>query len=373
MNFLGKVLFKHKGEVPANTTINIPSGCTQIYDGAITGKEGLVGVNIPSSVSKIASGAFNNCPDLQTITVDAANSAYDSRNNCNAVIETATSTLIQGCSSTTIPNNVTSIGASAFYGNWTKDEILVPNQIDSIAGSAFRGNNNVKSILIGKGLRKIGSYAFAQLSQVKEITVAAGNTYFDSRNNCNAIIEKATNTLVVGCSGTTIPKTVKTIGEYVFYGNGNESFTSLVVPSSVEEIKTYAFENLSHLRNITIGENVKTFGNYILYGCKSLEAIESLNGFPDDIDEKVFDSGNKDFSIFDNVTLYVPVGCRNNYRLATGWSNFKNIVEGTFGDGIDNVLATQLENEVIYSPTGIRLSAPKRGINIINGKKLLVR
>lgn len=356
INYIGKVLYLHKGKVPANTTINIPAGCTQIYNGAFTGKVGLVGVNIPASVTKIASGAFCQCPYLQTITVDASNPAYDSRNNCNAVIETATNTLIQGCSSTTIPNNVTSIGASAFNGNWTKDEILVPNQIDSIARSAFRGNNNVKSILIGKGLRKIDSYAFTTLPQLKEITVATTNPYFDSRDNCNAIIEKTTNALVVGCTGTIIPNTVKTIGEDAFYGNGNESFTSLVVPSSVEEIKAFAFEYLSHLRNITIGENVKTFGNYILYGCKSLEAIESLNGFPDDIDEKVFDSGNKDFSIFDNVTLYVPVGCRNNYRLATGWSNFKNIVEGPMEDDTD-MLRGDANGDGIVSVTDIVATA----------------
>lgn len=370
MNFIGKVLLNYKGEMPANTIIEIPEGCTQVYSG-ISNQSGLVGLRIPSSCVSITTST--NCPNLQTITVDASNSVYDSRNNCNAIIEKATNTLLHGCSNTTIPTNVTSIGSYAFYGNWTKDEILIPNQIDSIASDAFRNCSNVKSILIGKGLRKLGSYAFAQLPRLREIAVSTSNPYFDSRDNCNAIIEKATNALIVGCAGTTIPNSVNTIGSYAYYGNGDEDFTSLVIPNSVEEIKSCAFYDLPYLREVSIGANVKTFGNYMFYKCTSLEAIESLNGFPDDINEKVFDSGDKDFSIYDNVTLYVPAGCRNNYRLATGWSNFKNIVEGSLVVGVDDVLTPQPQEEVIYSPTGVRLAAPQRGVNIVNGRKLLVK
>lgn len=374
MNFFGKVLFNYKGEMPVNTTINIPAGCTQIYTkDSFAGREGLIGINIPASLTEIPEGAFKECPNLQKITVDASNPVYDSRNNCNAVIKTATNTLIQGCSSTTIPTNVTSIGSEAFYGNWTKDEIIIPNQIDSIGYRVFCKCPNVKSILIGKGLRTLWLGSLYQLPHLKEITVSASNPYLDSRNNCNAIIHKATNTLVVGCSETTIPNTVKTIGYEAFYGNGDEDFTSLVIPNSVEGIDGYAFAELPYLREVSIGANVKTFGNNIFSECNNLEAIESLNGFPDDIDEKVFNSGSDDFSIYDNVTLYVPAGCRNNYRLATGWSNFKNIVEGSLPVGVDDALTPQPKEEVIYSPTGVRLSAPQRGVNIVNGKKLLVK
>lgn len=380
MNFLGKVLFKYQGEVPANSTVSIPSGCTQIYEDAFAEKIGLVGINIPASVTEIWKGAFKNCPNLQKITVDASNPVYDSRNNCNAIIEKATNTLTHGCSSSTIPTNVTSIGDYAFYGNWTKDEIIIPNHIVSIADYAFSNNSNVKSILIGKGLREIGAYSpsvFIELPHLKEIAVSTSNPYFDSRDNCNAIIEKATNTLLVGCSNTTIPNSVKTIGSYAYYGNGDECFTSLVIPNSVEKIKSYAFEALPYLREVSIGANVKKFSYCIFYKCNSLEAIETLNESPDDIREDVFNSGSKDFSIYDSVTLYVPEGSRNEYRLATGWSNFKNIVEGhipsPIPDGIDAIFVPQPEEEFIYSPTGVRLSAPQRGVNIVNGRKLLVK
>lgn len=371
MNFLGKVLFSYKGEMPANTILRIPEGCTQLFSG-FSDQNGLAELHLPSSVVVITTLTIN-CPNLQKITVDASNTVYDSRNNCNAVIRTATNYLEQGCSRTTIPSNVTSIGVASFWGNWTKEEIVIPNQIEEIDRNAFRGCSNVKSILIGKGLRKIAVTAFEELPHLKEITVSASNPYYDSRDNCNAIIEKATNTLVVGCAGTTIPNSVKTIGNYAYNGNGDEEFTSLVIPNSVEEIKANAFRELPHLREVSIGANVKTFGNNLFYGCNSLEVIESLNGFPAEIDEKVFDSGSEDFSIYDNVTLYVPAGCRNNYRVATGWSNFKNIVEGSLLVSVDDVLTPQPEEDIIYSPIGVRLSAPQRGVNIVNGRKLLVK
>lgn len=374
INYVGKVLYNYKGIMPANTNINVINGCTQILRGLFEGQEGLVGISIPASLTNdISRMTFDNCTNLQTIIVDAANTVYDSRNNCNALIRTATNTLEIGCSGTTIPTSVTIIGPGAFWSRWTKEEIVVPNQIDSIGPSAFRNLNNVKRILIGKGLRGIHSASFAELPHLKEITVSTSNPYFDSRENCNAIIEKATNTLVIGCSGTIIPNTVKVIGDQAFWAKCDEDFTSLAIPNSIEEIKMFAFANQSYLREISIGANVKKFGESIFHECFNLKAIESLNGFPDDIDEKVFDSGSKDFSFYDNVTLYVPAGCRNNYRLATGWSNFKNIVEGSLLVGVDDVLAPQQKEEFIYSPTGVRLSAPQRGVNIVNGKKLLVK
>ena len=209
---------------------------------------------------------------------------------------------------------------------------------------------------------------------LRRINVDAFNQIYDSRNNCNAVIETAANKLVVGCASTTIPSTVKIIGSYAYDSNRNdENFNTLVIPNSVEEIQQYAFAYLNYLRNVYIGSKVNKFGYYIFHDCKNLEAIESLNGFPNDIGEYVFKSGSKDFSFYDNVTLYVPVGCRNNYRLATGWSNFKNIVEGSFVDGIENIVKDNSKSNVMYSPNGVRLSVSQKGINIINGKKLLMK
>ncbi|MBR2250000.1 MAG: leucine-rich repeat domain-containing protein, partial [Prevotella sp.] len=95
------------------TSFEIPNGVTSIGSYAFTGCSGLTSVTIPNSVTSIGGGAFS---DLTSIVVEKGNTMYDSRDNCNAIIETATNTLICGCKATVIPNSVTSIGSSAFYG-----------------------------------------------------------------------------------------------------------------------------------------------------------------------------------------------------------------------------------------------------------------
>lgn len=367
-NYIGKALFKYKGELPANTKIKVIEGCTQICDNAFSGQEGLIEISISSSVAAIGGNALRNCKNLKTITVNEGNAAYDSRGNCNAIIEKVTNTLIAGCSGTNIPSSVTAIGDNAFYGNFDREEIIIPNQIDSIGQYAFYNNDNVKSILIGKGLRKICSLSFSSLPNLKEIAVSASNPYFDSRDNCNAIIEKATNTLVLGCSNTKIPNTVKVIGDRAFWGTAYE-ITALVIPNSVEEIGGFVFYNMPKLKEFTIGANVKSFGQLAFSQCKNILSIESLNGFPDDIRDNIFNS-----EVYTNATLYVPEGCRNNYRLASGWNQFKNIVEGQMPSGIVQVTMDSMsENEVVHSVSGQRLSAPQKGLNIINGKKYVVK
>ena len=92
------------------TSITIPNSVTHIFDGAFFGCTGLTSITIPNSVTFISNWVFAGCSGLESITVENGNNRYDSRNNCNAIIETSTNTLIAGCKNTVIPNSVTSIG-----------------------------------------------------------------------------------------------------------------------------------------------------------------------------------------------------------------------------------------------------------------------
>ncbi|MBQ8748873.1 MAG: leucine-rich repeat domain-containing protein [Clostridia bacterium] len=116
----------------------------------------LTSVTIPSTVTDIRSGAFDGCSSLSTIEVDNNNTVYDSRNNCNAIIETETNSLYVGCKNTTIPSTVTSISAGAFYNCSGLTSITIPNSVTSIENAAFLGCSSLTSVYIDSETIAIG-------------------------------------------------------------------------------------------------------------------------------------------------------------------------------------------------------------------------
>lgn len=329
--YLGKVLYKYKGTMPDNTSIDIKEGTTMIGSHAFYYCNGLVSVTIPQSVKDISYSAFVACPNLGSIIVASGNETFDSRNNCNAIVKTATNTIIAGCKTTTFPNTVTAIGMYAFSGS-VPEEVVIPNNIDSIAYEAFYFCDDLKSVIIGKGTRKIetknwNGHAFFYCKNLRSIAVASGNPYLDSRDNCNAIIDKATDRLIAGCPTTIIPSSVKSIGSEAF--ENYNGIYSVTIPDRVETIEYRAFDGLSDLHTLVLGKNLKTIGTEAFSGCRQLKIIQSLANEPAEMDESVFayNSSQPDI-VYDNATLYVPVGSKINYMTSNGWSKFKNIKEG---------------------------------------------
>ena len=102
---------------------------TSISSGAFAGSSDLTTVTIPNTVTSIGVYLFRGCNDLVGLTVAGGNTTYDSRGNCNAIIETSTNTLLYGCKNTVIPNSVTTIGSNAFWGRTGLTSVEIPNSV----------------------------------------------------------------------------------------------------------------------------------------------------------------------------------------------------------------------------------------------------
>ena len=208
----------------------------------------LTSIVIPDSVTEIGSDVFHGCIRLNSIKVSQENKKYDSRDNCNAIIETETNKLIVGCDTTVIPNTVTQIGNSAFW-NCT----------------------NLTNIVIPESVTEIGIFAFSYCSGLTNIKVSEDNQKFDSRDNCNAIIETETNKLIAGCATSVIPNSVTKIEHYAF--EGCTGLNSIVIPDSVTTIEEGAFKDCINLKTIVIPNSVSKIRSYSFDGCTNLTSI----------------------------------------------------------------------------------------------------
>ena len=153
-------------------SITLPESVTSIGNYAFYDCSGLTSIAIPESVTSIGERTFMT-GKLISIVVESGNKVYDSRNNCNAIIETATNTLIQGCQNTIIPNSITSIGYGAFAGYESLSSIIIPNSVTSIGDYAFAYCNGLKSVTLPSSITTIGNYAFSDCEQLSEIRCAA--------------------------------------------------------------------------------------------------------------------------------------------------------------------------------------------------------
>ena len=194
-----------------------------------------------------------------------------------------------------IPQNLVSIGRYAFYKCWL-DSITIPKKLTNIDKCAFKGcHYNCENL---------------------EIIVDESNPKYDSRENCNAIIETKSNTLFIGCDTTKIPNSVKFIGEGAFQ---DCYLTSFVLPKSMEYIGKRAFDGCTNMTYITI------LGNPTIMD----EAFKKSNSFRDlyCYSEEIHEVHNAfeglDISL---ITLHVPTDVFENYRNIEPWCKFGSIV-----------------------------------------------
>ena len=345
------------------TSITIPNSVTSIDLAAFGGCKGLTSIEIPTSVTSIGDWAFDGCTGLTSIIVKEGNTVYDSRNNCNAIIETSSNTLLTGCKNTVIPNSVTTIGNSAFSYCSGLTSIEIPNSVTSIWHSAFNGCSALKDLCFEDGE--------ATLTLVYHMTDEKGLFY-------DCPLESV-------YLGRTLP--YSTMEYSPFYDKA--TLKELIIGNSVTSIGEYAFRNCSGLTSVIIPDNVTNVGNNAFDGCRNLETLYISNAI-ESIGAKAFANCNKILEIkigakiaveasedifsnivYNNACLYVPSGRKFAYEKTSPWKNFY-ILEMDY-TGIDEVESENGEVKAVYDLQGRKVENPTKGIYIINGNKVLVK
>lgn len=235
------------------------------YRGNIIIPETIVFNEVTYRVTSVGKQAFGNCFSLTSVVIpnSVTRIGRDAFWGCDSL------------KSIVISNGVTSIGEAAFMECDSLNSIVIPNSVISIEDNAFSGCSSLTSIVIPESVKSIGEGAFSGCSSLTSVVVAEGNTVYDSREQCNAIIETETNKLISVCKKTIIPDGVTSIGSFVF--SQCESLTSITIPDSVTSIEEEAFSSCVALKSVVIGNGVTSIGAAAFMGCDSLKSI-TFNG-----------------------------------------------------------------------------------------------
>lgn len=336
--YLDDWLLGYKGSRPVGE-VNIAEGTKYVQDGALYNCSGITSVNVPSSIVKIGDKFLASCTALQQITIDENNSKYDSRDNCNAIIETSSNEIIQACANTTIPSTAMSIGDYAFCQISGLINIEIPNNITSIGEEAFYECENLESVVIGNNVKSIGPSAFSYCSNLVNLKLGdnveeLGNYSFSScKNLTNLHMGESLKTIGEGAfqycnmlNEISIPNSVTRIKENAFYGTGwynsqsgesyildgwvlsdtnNPAYTlkdgirgiadrvysgrdalyigTLKIPNTVVGIGEYAFSRCRGLYEVVMPNSVKEISNGAFYysGITSIaipNSVSRING-----------------------------------------------------------------------------------------------
>lgn len=270
---------------PYISKITIPEGIETLEDYAFNhcNLDGVI--YIPASVKSIGASAFYPILYIDAFVVDAANRVYDSRDNCNSIIETATNTLLYGSCTSVIPRSVTSIAPAAFMGAEIKS-LTIPESVTSIGEAAFV-HTKIEEIVIPEGVTVLNRYLFQYCENMRRIT---------------------------------LPKSLK---EIALGALSHCALVQVTIPDAVTAIGEYAFDYNLSLREVVLGEGVRSIGDYAFDGCRNLTKV--VSHIPA---KELFEVNNSVFgTVNERCVLYVPKGAKRVYENTQGWNLFAKIVE----------------------------------------------
>ena len=338
------------------SSVRLSNGLKSIGDNAFYDCLALTSIEIPNSVTSIGQMAFSRCMELNEIIVAKDNPVYDSREGCNAVIETKTNTLVAGCGNSFIPNSVTAIGRTAFHGCGTLSEIEIPNSVTAIGDNAFDGCYELSSIEIPGSVKKLGKRAFYSCVGLASVSIEDGIIVLEDDVfwNCGRL------------SSISLPSSVRRIGKGAFYYC--KGLTSINIPDGVTEIGKQAFAYCRELASLELPHSMDSIKYRAFLYCSKLGTIVCHATEPPVCGVQVFEQVD-----CLNCKLIIPDGSLDAYMNAYEWKRFYT------SDGIEGLTEESVVN--VYNLQGIMLRKQVRmkdlygnlpkGTYIVNGRKIV--
>lgn len=293
----------------------IPTSITTVGTEIVEYAEKLKTLKIPESVTKVGMLAFARC-GVEEITIPVSQSkwidqvaAFQECMNLQKAVFAKGNTIVQdriffGCEALRVvdmPDGIEEIGAGAFAGCNALHELRLPEGLKSIRNRTFRGCP-LRSLVIPSTVEDIEGSALLG-TMLSRVTVNTNNKVYDSRDNCNAVIRKADNTLIAAANGAFIPASVDSIESEAF--SELDGMRSITLPAGLKKVKWGAFMNLCHLTLIT--SNLRNPA-----GVLESDAFSSWYA-----------------NQYEDATLYIPAGTKAAYQADPEWAKFQHIVEMT--------------------------------------------
>lgn len=286
-------------------------------------------IDFPEGLKTIREKAFKRCYSLRSVDLHGITAIEkEAFSECTALtsavlpsVDTIPARLFEGCTSlcsVVIPEGVETISVQAFWNCAALQSVKFPESLVSIGTSAFVGCG-LTSLFIPSKVNHIEMLAF-DYNPFSSIAVAADNAVFDSRNDCNAIIDTETNTLLLGCKATVIPDDVTSIGQCSFADC--KGLTSIVIPATVRNVGGSTFSGCRDLQSVTFLTTTTDLGTRLFWNCTSLKTMKVGWNRPPSIGDDMFRNAP-----LKDCTLYVPKGTGIMYMSAPVWINFGNIIE----------------------------------------------